>query len=103
MACADGDEGHLEALARGIDEKVEAFRESFGEIGDQRLLVMAAVAVADELSETKRRIERLENEIAGLKQSQEALEAEREGWANTVAEALETAAERMERMAKGER
>ena len=103
MACADGEEGHLEALARGIDERIEEFRGSFGEIGDQRLLVMAAVAVADELSEANRRIARLEAEIDGLIQAREKLEADQGEWADRVANALDGAAERMERMAKGER
>lgn len=103
MACADGEEAHLEALARSIDEKVEEFRQSFGEIGDQRLVVMASVAVADELAEAKRRIARLEAEIDGLIQAREKAEAEHGQWADRIAGALEGAAERMERMAKGER
>ena len=100
MACADGEEGHLEQLARDIDERIEEFRKSFGEIGDQRLLVMSAVAFADELSEAKRQIARLQAEIAGMDKVRENLEAERDAWAGKVAEALEGAAERMERMAR---
>lgn len=100
MACADGEEAHLEQLAQSIDEKIESFRGSFGEIGDQRLLVMASVAVADELSEARRRISRLEAEIDGLMQARAKLEAEHDGWATSLADVLESAAERIERMAK---
>lgn len=100
MACADGEEDHLRGLAGKIDAMVEEFRGSFGEIGDQRLLVMSAVAVADELSEAGRKIANLEAKIGELNDATVRMEAEREEWAGTVAGALETAAERMERMAK---
>lgn len=100
MACADGEEAHLQALAQKLDSAVESFRGDFGEIGDQRLLVMAAVAVADELSEANRKLKARDDEIAALKQEREQIEAERSEWADTVATALETAAGRMERMAK---
>ncbi len=100
MACADGEEAHLQKLGRKIDAMVEEFRGSFGEIGDQRLLVMAAVAVADELSEAERRIAGLHNEISALNEARERAEKERSEWTDTVASALEGAAERMERMAK---
>ena len=56
MACDDGQEEHLMKLARGLDQKIAHLREAFGEIGDTRLTVMAAIMVSDELSETKRRV-----------------------------------------------
>ena len=52
MACEDGQEGHLQQLARELDERIVALRGQFGEIGDARLTVMAALMVADELAET---------------------------------------------------
>ena len=100
MACADGEEDHLRKLAKKIDSMVEEYRGSFGEIGDQRLLVMAAVGVADELAEANGTIASLQDEVLSLNQSLERLEAERGEWADTVATALEGAAERMDRMAK---
>jgi cell division protein ZapA len=39
-------------------------RTAFGEIGDMRLHVMAAITIADELAEARRRIEALEEEAA---------------------------------------
>ncbi len=52
MACEDGQESHLMRLAQDLDQRIEKLRGSFGEIGDTRLTVMAALTVADELSET---------------------------------------------------
>jgi cell division protein ZapA len=60
LACNEGEEEHLEALAREIDSKFDTIHKSFGEIGDQRLIVMAALTIADELSEARARIATLE-------------------------------------------
>jgi cell division protein ZapA len=51
LACNPGEEERLEALAATLDKKIAEMRESFGEIGDQRLTVMAALTIADEASE----------------------------------------------------
>ena len=66
MACGDGEEEHLAGLAAGLDAKIDEMRRAFGEIGDMRLHVMAAITIADELSETKRRIGTLEEEVAAF-------------------------------------
>jgi cell division protein ZapA len=54
LACNPGEEPHLESLAKLVDGKITEMRGSFGEIGDQRLVVMAALTMADELHEAKR-------------------------------------------------
>ncbi|MGA3311287.1 MAG: cell division protein ZapA, partial [Xanthobacteraceae bacterium] len=63
MACEDGQEGHLLNLARDLDGRIEGLRAKFGEIGDSRLTVMAALTIADELAEMGTRIKRLEEEV----------------------------------------
>ena len=64
--------------------------------GDQRLTVMAALTVADELAETGRRIRRREEEIAAL-QDARVVAAERSQQSQaTVVAALNLAAERIE-------
>ncbi len=57
MACEDGQEGHLQQLARELDERIVALRGQFGEIGDARLTVMAALMVADELAEAGKKLQ----------------------------------------------
>jgi cell division protein ZapA len=89
MACSDGDEEHLAGLAALLDGKVEELRSMFGQIGDMRLHVMAALTVADELSEAKERIEALEGEFRRVQASELRL-----------TEALNKAAERIESLAK---
>ena len=60
MACGDGEEPHLTALAAEVDRKIGELREGFGQIGDLRLTVMAAITATDELFEARRRIAELE-------------------------------------------
>jgi len=69
IACAAGEEAHLERLAASYDSKIEEMRAAFGEIGDMRLHVMAAITQADELHETRRRLAAAEAELARLKSS----------------------------------
>ncbi len=100
MACGDGEEAHLEALSRLVDAKIAELRIAFGEIGDQRLTVMAAISVADELAETKRALAKLEAEVAVLRSARtEAAEAAALV-TDAVAGALDEAAVRIERIAK---
>ena len=100
MACGDGEEAHLAGLASAFDGKITDMRGAFGEIGDMRLHVMAALTVADELSETKRRVETLEAEIAALKAVAAAGAQRAETSDRQIAEALTRTAERVERIAR---
>lgn len=100
MACADGEEARLQGLARQFDERIEMLRRNFGEIGDQRLTIMAAITVADELAEAHRRIAALEAEIADLKSASTHRSSTQGEWADRLAESLGEAAARIERVAQ---
>jgi cell division protein ZapA len=99
MACDDGQEEHLMKLARELDQKIAHLRDAFGEIGDTRLTVMAAIMVSDELSETKRRVRGLEQEIEGLKEARVASVERMDAIERASAQSLERVAERIERLA----
>ena len=99
MACDDGQEEHLMRLARDLDQKLVQLREAFGEIGDTRLAVMGAIMVADELSEARRRIRALEQEIEGLQETRLAAADRIEAVERAGAQTIEKAAERIERLA----
>ena len=100
LACGEGEEPHLMALARMVDGKISELRGSFGEIGDQRITVMAALTIADELSEAQRRVAALEADIALLRDSGAGASAEQTALANRLADALGEAALRIERVAQ---
>jgi cell division protein ZapA len=101
MACGDGEEKHLEDLAAAFDAKVQEMRGAFGEIGDMRLQVMAALTMADDLAETKRRVESLEGEIAALKAVSAAGLERADKVERLLADTLVKAAERVETLARG--
>ncbi len=102
MACDDGQEEHLYGLASRLDAILNEIRGVFGEIGDQRLTVMSAITVLDQLSETERRLKGLEAEVRSLRESRDAL-LERQGEVERrlaekvidVAARIEAAAEKM--------
>ena len=54
IACGDGEEEHLKGLAASLDSKIEEMRVTFGEIGDMRLHVMAAITMADEMHDLRK-------------------------------------------------
>jgi cell division protein ZapA len=99
MACDDGQEDHLSRLARELDARIARLRDSFGEIGDTRLTVMAALMVADELAEAKRSVKSVEQEIESFKEARSVLGDRFEANERAVAEAIENAAERIEQLA----
>jgi cell division protein ZapA len=67
LACEDGEEEHLTALATFIDSRVAELGRSVGQVGDARLMLMASLVVADELAVANERIEELEQEIEQIK------------------------------------
>ena len=69
MACDEGQEQHLIDLGNQLNVTIDELRGAFGEIGDQRLIVMAAISKADELSEERRRVQRLEEALDQLRQA----------------------------------
>jgi len=96
MACEDGQEDHVVELARELDARIEGLRARFGEVGDTRLTVMAALTVADELGEMSARLKRLEEELAGLKDVHVATADRTSITQSAIAAALTEAAERIE-------
>lgn len=99
MACEDGQETHLLGLAERFNKHIEAFKGGFGEIGDNRLTVMAGIAVLDELVEAERRIAMLKQDVAKLTQAGEELTAEAEELERRFAKRLNEAARKVEAVA----
>ena len=97
VACDDGEEEHLRSLGQFLDKRI---RELAGTVGGQasesRLLLMAGLIIADELSEARAQVEALRKDLdaasagggAGASENSEA-----------IAEILEKAATRIEAIA----
>lgn len=99
MACEEGQEPHLLALAERFNKHVDAFKGDFGEIGDNRLTVMAGIAIVDELAEAERRIAVLQQDVANLTHAGEALTHEAEELERKFAKRLNEAARKVESIA----
>ena len=99
MACEDGEEEHVMELGQRFDAAINELRGVLGEIGDQRLMVMAGILMTDRLGDTEQRLERAEQEIKGLKDGRTDTAMRIDGLAQNFAESLNRAAGRVERIA----
>ena len=58
ITCDDGQETRIRRLAQYVDAKVAGFVGSVGQVGEARLLLLAALVIADELSDANDALER---------------------------------------------
>ena len=99
VACDDGEEEHLRELGQYLDKRVRELSATVGQVADSRLLLMAGLVIADELSDAMAKLEERNKELTAIKSAQ-ALGAE--SLANEderAASALEFAASRLEAIA----
>lgn len=90
IACDDGQEAHLEQLGEYVDRRVRELVAAVGQVGDSRLLVMVSLLIADELAETYAQLKKAGG--GGDTPDPEEIESR-------AAEAIETAATRIEALA----
>ncbi len=98
VACEDGEEEHLTYLSEYIDNHAKELAESMGDIGETRLILMAALLISDELSESVERIEKLEEE---LNQRKEQSADSAKSLDDKLTKMLDDASERLEVIAAG--
>ena len=101
MACDDGEEQRLEGLAARFDGWISELRQAFGEIGDQRLTVMAGIMATDQLVEAERKLVGLQEELALQRQECDKLLKSTEAVEYSVIEAVDEAAGKIEALAHG--
>jgi cell division protein ZapA len=89
VACDEGEEDRIRDLARLIDSKVAGFARQVGQAGEARLLVLAALVLADELTEANEAVRRL----GGQPASDDAAVA---GSVSRLAQRIEAVAARLE-------
>lgn len=94
VSCENGQEARLTQLGAYFDRQVAKLAGEVGQIGDARLMLLAALTVCDELFETRRRLSELERDAAPLKPETAA------GAARLVGEAAERVAMMADRAAR---
>jgi len=97
MACEEGQEVRLLKLAESLETRIQSLRGKFGEIGDARLTVMAALTVCDELVDAGNRIRSMEQELTELRDFRNAAVERARITQTAVVNALNSAAERIEK------
>jgi cell division protein ZapA len=97
MACEEGQETRLLKLAENLESRIQSLRGKFGEIGDARLTVMAALTVCDELLDAGQRIRNLEAELDALRDVRATAAERAKATQIAVVNALNSAADRIEK------
>jgi len=71
VTCDDGQEARVRDLASAFDERVQALAEQIGQVGDARLMLLAALTVCDELHEALAARQNAEARVADLDSASE--------------------------------
>lgn len=108
IACDDGQEAHLGALAQQFNDRLSQIARSTGRIQESTLMVLGALMMADEVDEMSRKQKEMEAYIAQLEAAQQsgdssALDAEkmaehRAGMEAEFSSIIETVAQRIEKI-----
>ena len=67
LSCQAGQEDHLRGLVRRLDEQAGAMARSAGAAPPDKIMLMAALMIADQLSDAEAEIERLKSEALSAK------------------------------------
>ena len=92
VGCEDGQEHHVQHLARLFDECVAQVARDVGQLGETRLFLLGALLMADELAEARGRLESTGAELEKAERAKSRIEG------RAVA-ALESAAKKLEALA----
>ena len=96
IACDDGEEGHLKELAAHVDAKAREVLASVGQVGDARMLLMAALLIADEQHELSGRAQ---TGAAAGNGDKHSLHLRAEQAESAAADALESATKKIQDIA----
>lgn len=95
LSCADGQEGRIRRLAQYVDAKIAEFTKAVGQVGEARLLLLAALTIADELSDANEALQQERNRTGTAAGSESASQGAASG-IRSMAERIESIAARME-------
>ncbi|MEM6852411.1 MAG: cell division protein ZapA [Pseudomonadota bacterium] len=96
VSCDDGQEGRLKHLAQYLDTQVSRLASQMGQVGDSRLLLLAGLMIADELTDTLERLKTAEDTVQNLRAERDAVTSRLQASESRAANALDGAAHRIE-------
>ncbi len=96
LECGEGEENHLIALAEYLGTHVEDMKRKFGQVGDDRLILMASLLVTDELWELRREMEALKASLATARRDRSVADETAKSAKADLAGRIEAVADRLE-------
>jgi len=96
LECGEGEESHLIALAEYLGTHVEDMKRKFGQVGDDRLILMASLLVTDELWELRREMEQLKASLATARRDRSVADESAKSAKADLAGRIEAVADRLE-------
>jgi len=99
IACDDGEETHLKELAVHVDNKAREVLGSVGQVGETRMLLMAALLLADEHHDLVAKVAAGGAAAQSSSADIQKLHLKAEQAESQAADALESAAKRLEDIA----
>jgi cell division protein ZapA len=96
LECGEGEERHLIALAEYLATHVEDMKRKFGQVGDDRLILMASLLVTDELWELRREMEALKASLAAARRDRSVADESAKSAKADLASRIEAVADRLE-------
>ena len=63
VGCDDGQEAHLLRMAASVEDRINSIKALGGQSGEARLLVLAALLMADELHDTTQLLDKLKADL----------------------------------------
>jgi cell division protein ZapA len=96
LECGEGEEAHLIALSEYLGSHVDTMKHKFGQVGDDRLILMASLMVTDELWEARRQLQELKANLAELRRDRSAADDTAKTMRADLAETISAAADRLE-------
>ena len=96
LECGEGEETHLIALAEYLGSHVDTMRRKFGQVGDDRLILMASLVVTDELWELRRQVQEMKATLAEARRDRSVADESVKNTQADLAARVSAAADRVE-------
>ena len=96
LECGEGEEAHLIELAEYLGTHVEVVKRKFGQVGDDRLILMASLHVMDELWDLKHQMQDMKAAMAEARRDRSVADESAMSRASDLAARVSAVAERLE-------
>jgi cell division protein ZapA len=96
LECGEGEEAHLIELAEYLSTYVDVMKRKFGQIGDDRLILMASLHVTDELWELRRQMQEMKTTLAEARRDRSVADESVKSRQGVLAARVSAVADRLE-------